>query len=156
MIRSRVGLITALLFPIVILLLLTAYKRHILTSGHEVIFPISGYDPRNLLSGHYITYRVDYGVDNLCAGIANIQQAYVCLAPKVFSLTLPKECQLYIRGTCHVEQFRAGIEKYYIPENKAQYLDKQIRNKMASIVISVMPNGNAQVKNLLINGKVWH
>jgi len=153
MIRTKNTLIIVLLFPILILLALTIYKKHILTSGSEVILPISGYDPRDLLSGHYLIYRVEYQVNNLCVGTTKVQKGYVCLDQKSFSLSKPTTCKTFIRGICRNGQFVAGIEKYYIPESNATYVNQQITEKNASIVISVMPNGVAQVKNLLIQHK---
>jgi uncharacterized membrane-anchored protein len=156
MIRSKTGMMIALLFPILALLALTVYKRHILMSGQEVVLPISGYDPRDLLSGHYLTYKIEYGVNNLCLGATNRQQAYVCLSSKTFSLVRPEKCQLFIRGICQHGEFSAGIEKYYIPENQAAYLEKEVLAKTASIIISVTSNGHVQVKDLLLNGQSWH
>lgn len=155
MMRTKAALVVALLFPIITLMTLTVYKRHLLMTGYEVILPISGYDPRDLISGHYITYTVDYGVDNLCHNYSQIQQGYICLDTKTFSSEQDVSCRRFIRGTCNYRHFEAGIEKFYIPEDEAKSLDKKVREKQASIIISVSPDGQAQVKDLLINGKSW-
>lgn len=153
--QTKKMLLIALLFPILVLFALTLYKRHILTSGIEITLPISGYDPRDLLSGHYVIYTVEYGVPDICYRAQDIQQGYVCLDNKSFSFSPPSHCIHFIRGTCNYGRFIAGIEKYYIPESAAPHLDKEVRAKTASIVISVTPSGQAQVKDLLINGKSW-
>jgi uncharacterized membrane-anchored protein len=146
-----------LLFPIVILLALTAYKRHILLSGQEVILPISGYDPRDLISGHYLRYRVEYGIPDICYGEKNDSQSvFICLEKKISSIIQPGNCKIVIHGFCENSQFYAGIEKFYIPESQAKSLEELIRSKKASIVISVTTDGTAQVKDLLIDGKSWH
>lgn len=155
MIRTKTAILLALLFPIVVLIAFTAYKKSILTYGREITLPISGYDPRNLLSGHYLRYRIEYGVANICFRTPDYRPSYVCLDNKTFSLAEPRGCKLFIRGRCENGQFYAGIETYYIPENKAIELDEQVRFKRASIVISVATNGSAQVKDLLIDGKSW-
>lgn len=155
MISKKSALLIALLIPIIVLMALTAYKKYLLESGYEVTLPVYGYDPRDLISGHYVTYTVDYGVSNLCQNYSQIQQGYICLDTKTFSPQQDTGCQRFIRGTCNHGRFEAGIEKFYIPENKAEILDKQVREKQASIVISVTPDGHAQVKDLLINGKSW-
>lgn len=152
--KSR-NLIIALLFPILALVGFTAYKKHILTVGREVILPVSGYDPRDLLAGHYLIYQVDYGVENICPDKRSTKTAFICLENKTFSYYSPQSCKILIRGVCDYGQFKAGIEKYYIPEAQSQELTKKIRNKQASIVIAVTPNGHAQVKDFLIDGHSW-
>jgi uncharacterized membrane-anchored protein len=153
--RARTMLLIALLLPILALAVLTFYKRQLLMSGVDIVLPVTGYDPRDFLSGHYVIYTVDYGTPNICYQSKAIQQGYVCLDNKSFSFSPPENCNHFISGTCNAGRFIAGIEKYYIPENAALHLDTAVRNKNVSIVVSVPPNGQAQVKELLINGKSW-
>lgn len=155
MIQTKRGLLIALLIPILALLALTAYKKSVLSFGEEIILPISGYDPRDLLSGHYLIYTIDYGVPDLCRPYSSQQDGYVCLNPKTFSSFPPENCTQLIRGTCRNGRFEAGIEKYFVPQDKALYLEKQIQSKAASIVLSLTASGHTQVKDLLIEGKSW-
>lgn len=155
MIQTKKALVIALLFPIVALAALTAYKKYILSFGNEVVLPISGYDPRDLLSGHYLIYRIEYGVDGICSDRSGRRNGYVCLEPKMFSYVPPAGCTKLIRGVCNHGRFEAGIEKYYVPEDKARNLEKQIRSKSASIVLSVTSSGRVQVKDLLVDGQSW-
>lgn len=156
MIKTKNALLISLLLPILALATLTAYKRHVLNAGSEIILPISGYDPRDLLSGHYLIYRIDYGVNDICSGnTIGKQSGYVCLEPKMFSFDQPIACMKLIRGVCNYNRFEAGIEKYYVPEDKAKKLEERIMSKSASIVLSTTPYGDAQVKDLLINNKSW-
>ncbi len=155
---SKTILIIALVFPIVALGILTGYKHYHVTVGLEVTLPIEGYDPRDLLSGHYLIYRVKYGAKNLCklSQVKKNPVGYVCLQPKGFSYKKPENCQIVIKGTCRGTLFKAGIERFYIPEDQAKRLDKDVRSKKGSIVISVTPDGKAQIKDLLIDGKPWN
>ena len=155
--RSKAVLVIALLFPIVALGILTGYKHYKVTAGAEVILPIEGYDPRDLLSGHYLTYRVNYETKRICElGKGKNHTGYICLEPRYFSYFKPKNCQMVIKGTCDRSRFKAGIERFYIPENQAKKLDKDVRSKKGSIVVSVTPDGHAQIKDLLIDGKPWN
>lgn len=145
-----------LLFPVVALLALTVYKKSIVTFGKEVILPITGYDPRDLLSGHYLIYRIDYGVDATCTqDFIDGQPAYMCLEPKMFTFFQTGNCEIEIVGTCNLGRFEAGIEKFYVPQEKAYALERLIQSKKASIVLAVPPKGKAQVKDLLIEGIPW-
>jgi len=151
--RANLYLFIALLFPIITLMTLTAHKRNIIMTGYEVIFPITGYDPRDLLSGDYIVYSVQYPVSSICEGAQSNQTAYICLDNMTFSFERDPSCQHYLRGVCYYSRFVAGIERFYIPESKAAVLDKQVRDGEASVVVSVSPDGRALVKDLRINGK---
>lgn len=155
MMKTKKALMMALLFPIIVLGALTAYRQYLFSYGDEVVLPIVGYDPRDLLSGHYLTYRIDYGVNGICASYSTRPTAFVCLAPKLFSYTEPANCSKLIRGVCNYGRFEAGIERYYVPEDKATYLQQQILAKSASVVLSVTPDGQAQVKDLLVDGQPW-
>lgn len=155
MMRSRSALVTGLVIPILALAALVAYKRHILTTGREVVLPIEGYDPRDLLAGHYLTYTVNYGVEGLCQGSQEPSPAYVCLSTHTSSQMVPENCSLYIRGRCERGRFLAGVERYYVPQSSALELEQKVRDKKASVVISVTPLGEAQVKDLWIDGRSW-
>ena len=155
MIQTKRALVIALIFPIVALAALTAYKKYVLSFGEEITLPISGYDPRDLLSGHYLIYQIDYGVDGICSGNSGQRTGYVCLQPKMFSFSAPEGCSKLIRGTCNYGRFEAGIEKYFVPQDKAKDLEAQVRSKTASIVLSFTHSGQAQVKDLLVDGESW-
>lgn len=155
MIHSKKALIAALLFPIIALAVLTGYKKSVLSYGTEVTLPISGYDPRDLLSGHYLIYQIDYGVSGICPDNSPHDAGFICLETKTFSYVEPESCAQLIRGVCHYSRFEAGIEKYFVPEDKAKELEDRIRSKSASIVLSIPKSGHAQVKELLVEGQPW-
>jgi uncharacterized membrane-anchored protein len=49
----------------------------------------------------------------------------------------------------------AGVEKYFVPEEQALRLEKIVQSGKASVVLAVSRDGQAVVKDLLINGKRW-
>ena len=155
MIQTRKAIIFVLLFPILILAAMTLYKQSVFQSGTEVVLPISGFDPRDLLSGHYLIYRIDYGVDGICRDADPEQTGFICLDPKLFSSAPIEDCKRLIRGTCRHGRFEAGIEKFFVPETEARALEDKIRSKQASIVLALTRSGGAQVKDLLIDGQSW-
>lgn len=157
MISSKKVLIAVLVFPILILAGLTIYKQRIVSFGKTVHFLIDGYDPRDLLSGHYLIYRVNYALENICgASDEPSRPAYVCLQPRFASLDeVPSHCERYIRGSCEHHQFKAGIERFYVPESEAGRMEREVRAKKASIAVSVSSSGDAQVVDLFIDGESW-
>lgn len=151
MIKSSKFAFLCLIVPSLILLTLTFYKSHLLSSGREIELPISGYDPRDLLAGHYLIYQVDYGVETSCyQDNKGKDEAYVCLDNKTFHKgEVPSDCQLFIRGTCEYSRFKAGIERFYIPQDKASELEKIVLKNKSKIKLSVLPNGVAMVKDII-------
>ncbi|MBF0604869.1 MAG: GDYXXLXY domain-containing protein [Nitrospirae bacterium] len=164
--RHKVRIILSLMVPIVFFSGLVASKQWTRDHGIEVRLPIEGFDPRDLLSGHYLIYRINYGVavcpSNRSETIPDAASgekvpAYVCLNPRSFRFgnTKNPECGLTIRGACRGEQFLAGVERFYIPEAYAHPLDAAVRNKSGEIILSVTDSGTASVKGLLIGGRPW-
>ena len=48
-----------------------------------------------------------------------------------------------------------NLNRFYIPEEHAAVLDSKVRDKQGSLVLAVDAQGNAVIKDLLINGKPW-
>lgn len=155
-------LILALLIPILFLLLNVVHKQYLSSSGTVVTLPVEGFDPRDLLSGHYVEYRVKYETTNSCYDVVVehhvFQKMALCLEPerKLYAVEdIPKSCELYLLGQCQGENFIAGIERFYIPDEYATELDQKLRDEAGSIEVSVTKSGSGIVKNLLVDGEDW-
>jgi uncharacterized membrane-anchored protein len=154
-------LILALLIPILFLLLNVIHKQYLSTTGTVVTLPVEGFDPRDLLSGHYVEYRVKYETSNSCYDVVEnhvFQKLALCLQPERMLYTvedLPASCKHYLLGQCQGENFIAGIERFYIPDEYATELDQKLRDEAGSIEVSVSNNGSGIVKSLLIDGEDW-
>lgn len=155
--NKRILLIVALTLPILALGLNAWLKSEQRNSGEEIVLPIEGFDPRDLLSGHYLIYRVDYGVANGCH--EHNVEASVCLRPKLGIFAkgkLPADCELFIHGRCDDSAaFSAGIERFYLPEEYAQALEDKVRDNQGELVLSVDSQGNVAIRDLLIEGRPW-
>ncbi len=127
--------------PVILLAVLTIVMAVLRTSLPEVTLRISGYDPRDLLSGHYIVYTIDW--DNT-------------------------DCKQFKDRRCPVSEFRQhGIHgmwgnnhRFYIPEKYAAELDRLFRNRntddnVFEVVYSYAEGFKPIAKQLLINGKDW-
>ena len=107
----------------------------------EVVVRIGGYDPRDLLAGHYIAYTINWDETD-CSQFKN----NICPA---------KEFEMHANKARWGEQHR-----YYIPEEYAKELDYAFRNqekeKSVFEVIYKYTQGLAPIaKELLIDGKPW-
>jgi len=168
-------LITALVLPLLVFMALIFYKQAKVSMGEEVILPITGFDPRNILSGHYLVYEIDYGLekDDLCSREKNDDyEVFICLTKDRekkegyrSSLEMYHEdidlyysgCDAVIKGKCRYSGFTpdSEITKFYIPEEYAHPLDRAVRSGKGKIVLSVKQRGSAAIKDLLIDDKSW-
>jgi len=141
-----------LIIPVAGLATLVYNYQRIVSSGLTVTFPVRGYDPRDLLSGHYLVYRVDYGAPALECG--KEQPACFCIqdaAPtpprgKFTNCDKNESCKAFIRGTCKHGAFRAGIDRFYLNEKKAVEARVTPGDR---VVVAVGENGTAIVKDFL-------
>ncbi len=154
--NARWRLLAALALPLAMLAAMALNHQWRRDHGREVVLPIQGFDPRDLLAGHYLRYRIDYGVKP-CQAPRNLPDASICLQPeRRFSAgDTPPDCTLYIRGQCRHGRFEAGIERFYIPEADAGELETLTRKKHAALRLSISPDGRASIRELLIDGKTW-
>ena len=123
--------------PAVCLLLFSVCLWGLKNSQPEVTLRIQGFDPRDLLSGHYISYDIDW--EN-------------------------SDCSQFENNVCPVDRFRLFSRHYgyrfYIPEQHAAELDRRFRaafsnNDVFEIVYAYSSRFRPMAKKLLINGKDW-
>ena len=124
--------------PFICLLLWTLSLAWQRSHGTEVKVAVMGYDPRDLLSGRYIQYQIDWDRTN---------------------------CAQFPGGKCPEKEFckeaRWGRQcRFYIPEEHAKELDDLFRKRdndtmKFEVIYSYVPGQTAIAKQLLINGKDW-
>jgi len=117
-----------LVIPFVIIAGWILYYTAFTTQAQSVTLPIQGYDPRNFLSGHYIRFQIDWDK-------ADCHQADW-------------------NGICPRTAF-AGIDRFYVPEDRASYLEGQLNSldTRTEIVFAFQSNKRPIAKQLLINGQ---
>ena len=155
--KTSILLVLAFTLPVCVLLGWVILNEYQLKFSQTLILPVEGYDPRDLLSGRYLTYKVHYGVD--CPKPQEYEQkttAYICFKPKKH-ITLrqkPQNCSLFIKGRCLNNEFLANIDRYYIPEKKAHKAEKLFRQaKKKQVVLAVWATGQALVRDILVDEK---
>lgn len=124
-------LIILLTLPIIILLGISAYWASVSSLGYEIKLPIRGYDPRDLLSGHYILYSIDWD---------------------------KADCTQFTDGICHQSDFcQEGACKFYIPETDAKQLDRLlfVSNSDFAIIYRYEQNRLPLALKLLIDNQPW-
>ena len=158
--KVKIKKILAVIFPIVMISTWISTQAYDLLVGTVVELPIRGYDPRDLLSGHYAIYDVLYGNKAVCPTRKKISHsACVCLEKSgkdnLFQgswlgscSAKPQECRLFLKGTCENKRFKAGIERFYFSEVHKEVL--RVVPEGSTIIVSVSSQGKALVKDLVI------
>jgi uncharacterized membrane-anchored protein len=151
-----------------------------LARGTQVTLPIRGYDPRDLLRGHYLQYTVDYGLQSNIKGLPAYSEM-VSRAASDFCVCLHRDssglavgtwvgpckerdaagCPLFIRGEIIPRweagenqenwSLKAGIERFYIPDRYQQELSTIPEG--AKIQVQVTKDGRAFVTEMTVEGK---
>lgn len=121
-------LITAVLFPIIILLFWVAGLQSDISRSEKVIIAVEGYDPRSLISGHYLLLR------------------------PVWNKT---DCGQFPDQQCPTEVFEK-VYRFYLPEEDAQELERLIQKQQPPMQLEFafrLPE--PLVRELYIENSLW-
>lgn len=123
------GAVAALAFPWICLGVWVIWLSIGFVSGKEVVVVVGGYDPRDLLSGRYIQYQIDWN---------------------------ETDCAQFPSGVCPKEEF-CGVCRFYVSEARAGELDELLRfgERRFEVVYSYRPEEEPVAKRLLIDGMEW-
>ncbi len=140
--------------------------------GEALRLAIRGYDPRDLISGHYLLYRyeLDWQGESSCGSeppdsapaLGRHLQAGCCLCftRQGDSLSSPFVRQLSCAEAeacddwLHSEQLQPP-QRYYVPEERAQELERALAERKAAVDVVASPEGTAAVGELYIDGWPW-
>jgi GDYXXLXY protein len=168
MTREARWLQLAVVVPMLGLLVLVARAEVRLRSGASFRVAIEGYDPRDLLRGHYLQYRFrfDWQGESSCGRLsAGLPEGIdpsccVCLGSKVDSHELAQARQVACDqvGTCDGWLEAASLSpplRYFVPERRASELEDALRGREASLALSCGPGGQPAIGELYIDGRPW-
>lgn len=123
-----------------------------------VQIPIRGFDPRDLLSGHYLTYQLDFGDVKVCGDRYSEESICVCLdnsnapaKPTHAASCADTTCPLFLKGNCKYGTFNAGVERFYFSEKYTKEL--AIVPQKSNIELKITDVGVGYVEDLIIDGK---
>ena len=137
----------ALLLPIVAFAGLTARAELLRASGPVFRVAIAGYDPRDLLQGHYLRYRIQWPADGACDGEA------CCLCLRTSGDHTKVACKAASQ-TCDAQLSRQMVEQgreFFIQEDAGPALEQAIRRGAGTMDFNVTPNGQIRVHELFID-----
>ena len=147
--------------PIMALLGWVGKQEYDLRLGFHVRLRIQGYDPRDLLTGHFVRYSLKLDDDFKPCGAGEVADAETCVCifgedkSPYFKLSSVSECGaalqncgLYLKGRCEYSRFLTGVERFSIPEELAPALDTIPED--SSAILAVRQDGSADVVDLLV------
>ena len=138
----------ALLLPIVAFVGLVVRAELLRASGPVFRVAIAGYDPRDLLQGHYLRYRLQWPAEGACDG------ATCCLCLQTSGAHTKVVCGV-ADAACDAQLSRQMVEQgreFFIQEDAGPALEQAIRRGGGAIVLNVTPDGQVHVHELLIDG----
>ena len=154
-------LLMVVMIPFVLLCLLIARAEYHINSGAQWDFKVTGYDPRDLLRGHYLRFRLAYDWQEPRRQCAGDKGCSYCLtdvgeqAPKVqiIDTHLAKQCNGFMQS----DDLQAPLNRFYIPETHAKLAEDILRqariDNTAYLRLSINKAGIARIVDLLIDGR---
>ncbi len=156
--------IGTLALPVLALATAWANTHHMAQQGTEWVVPVSGYDPRDPLRGHYIRYQYDWPLPKAAVkegeeamGFQPFETDPVCIlgaSPAIASARLIKGsadeagCVSIVRPNDWNEsdgEDGAHSDRLYVPQAKAADMEAKLRDEkqQAIVRIRVRPDGVA-------------
>ncbi len=149
-----------LFIPVVILLGWVISIQTAVLTGTPVVLPVRGFDPRDILAGHYLAVAVDYGAfTSECADRQGKQrwektEAFFCPDIGKIVLNKPADCAVFIKGYCRYGRFDDNVSRFYIPEKLSRPLEQAVREpeNNPQLLLSVSRDGRAFPQDLILDG----
>lgn len=121
--------------------------------GTEVRLPVEGYDPRDLLSGHYVRFRL----------VAEREADALAPGPHTYCLEMQEAahhvravrdvgdtCPLYITRTAD----RFDIDRFYVDERRADSVARLPASDTTYLVARVTTDGRIHPQHLVVDGEL--
>ena len=171
------AVIAALALPVLALAALVGQQELLLARARTLSVPLTGYDPRDLLQGHYLLAQLDWSWEREpSAEEYGGSEGALCVLtdapkPRVRFLAGWKagdrtdaDCILVIvgRGRRAPARFAPtgldtgdGLVQFYVPETRASELEQLTRDRPGALTadLAVRADGGAAIKALRVDGK---
>lgn len=148
----------ALAIPFLAMIFMIATNMH-KRADNEYRFAIEGYDPRDLLRGHYLTFRYTWPEDTQetdadCACIQGQPDDFTVSFQNCDTKDSIKECSAHLLLESNL-QLPEHLRRFYIPEDRAKFIEDMFRAHPDDFQIGIVPqrNGSASLKELYIKGQ---
>ena len=172
-----VAVIVALAVPVLALAGLVGQQEWLLANTRILSVPLTGFDPRDLLRGHYIRAQLDWSwerppsveeyqvVDGaLCVLEETPKPRVRFLAGWKAGDQTDADCRLIIAGRARppsrfvptaLDNGDGGIQ-FYVPESRADDLETLLRDRPGALTVdlAIRADGGAAIKALRVDGEI--
>lgn len=142
-----------LAIPFAAMIFMIASNEMNFVNNKEYRVEVVGYDPVNILTGHYLTFRYQWPKDTKNSCTPN-DECFACFKNETIELvdtTNLEACDasLLLDGG----QPSITLTKYSISEMEAPVLDQMLRERNGKFEVGLLvyPDHTGQIKNLYIN-----
>jgi uncharacterized membrane-anchored protein len=162
-----VRIVAALLLPILVLVGLVVRGEVLVKTGRKWQVRISGYDPRDLVSGQYLRYRINWkfegGTDTPSPDCADDAPCSYCLNRSADDAAAFPEPTVHRVGRSQTAacdssfpvEDETKLQRYYIPEDMGRNLESALRNREVRLQLSISRAGKVAITQLLVDGAPW-
>jgi hypothetical protein len=164
--NQRICGFVVLALPFLAMLAMIVLNHTNINANTEYRFEIEGYDPRDILKGHYLIFNYKWPEDTKPAMSKSIDCACISGAaekPDVTFMTCAqaKERRGSCAGVLSVSSWGAGFQpaetlrRYFIPEQYAPMLDRAVRAGTYTFEVGLVPQAGdgGQLKMLYVDGQ---
>lgn len=160
--KKTIGLVT-LALPLVVMAGMVGINHHHMNNTTEYRFAIEGYDPRDLLRGHFMTFNYSWPEDRMAANAcADAETCCACISGDPLNPDMSfVVCEDIPELTCGAQmpvmhgwnyQPEQEARQVYISEEHALELDRRLRAGENEFSVGIV-GSPARVKELYIDGK---
>jgi uncharacterized membrane-anchored protein len=157
----------ALALPLLVILLAIARAELFLHQASEFSLAIGGYDPRDLLQGRYLQFRLLLDTDHTeereacdttkqacCWCLSHVHDAPAAIAERATCHTARELCD----GSLPLEAASKAF-RFYVPEAQASAMERALAEarsaETAFAVFAIDQDGEARVRELRLNGRKY-
>lgn len=171
------AVIAALALPVLAPAALVGQQEQLRANARILSVPLIGFDPRDLLRGHYIRAQLDWSwgsapavadyeaVDGALCVLAETPKPHVrFLAGWKAGDRSPPDCRLVIAGHARAPSRFApsqldngdGAIQFYVPEARASDLERLMRVRPGALTtdLAVRADGSAAIRALRVDGEI--
>ncbi|APR87808.1 hypothetical protein A7982_13157 [Minicystis rosea] len=155
--RADRVLLLSLLLPVVALGAMVARAEVTSRGGRPWVIAIKGYDPRDLVRGHYLRYQLDFRWDEPGERCTEATCCY-CLRgpagsePRVTKIACGETASC---DSSFAEEEMEHLQQFFIPEDRGLVLEQALRTKDAKLSVRVSSGGHVVIQDLLLDGRPW-
>lgn len=144
-------------------------REQMARTGERIELPVDGYDPRDLLSGHYVQFRLvaereaeaitraDPPAEASAESVA--ESVSVCIERgadgmhHVTHVRGPGEACTFITGTRKPYAVDFGVDRFYVDERRANEVGRVSEGPSTYLVVTVDAAGAIHPLDLVVGGK---